>query len=38
MGSEQGTPDFEALARQYWTAWGDLLREQARPRVRSTRG
>jgi polyhydroxyalkanoate synthase subunit PhaE len=28
MGSEQGTPDFEALARQYWTAWGDLLREQ----------
>lgn len=27
MGSEQGTPDFEALARQYWTAWGDLLRE-----------
>lgn len=28
MGSDQGTPDFEALARQYWTAWGDLLREQ----------
>jgi polyhydroxyalkanoate synthase subunit PhaE len=28
MGSEQGTPDFEALARQYWTAWGDLLRER----------
>lgn len=28
MGSEQGTPDFEALARQYWTAWGDMLREQ----------
>lgn len=27
MGSEQGIPDFEALARQYWTAWGDLLRE-----------
>ncbi|GAB3733259.1 class III poly(R)-hydroxyalkanoic acid synthase subunit PhaE [Luteimonas pelagia] len=27
MGNEQGTPDFEALARQYWTAWGDLLRE-----------
>ena len=23
--------DFEALARQYWTAWGDAMRGAATP-------
>jgi class III poly(R)-hydroxyalkanoic acid synthase PhaE subunit len=26
MANTQGTGDFEALARQYWNAWGDAMR------------
>jgi class III poly(R)-hydroxyalkanoic acid synthase PhaE subunit len=26
MDAAQGTREFEALARQYWNAWGDMLR------------
>ena len=30
MATSQGS-DFEALARQYWTAWGDAMRAAATP-------
>ena len=29
--------DFESLARQYWAAWGDALRDRLDPRMKGIR-
>lgn len=31
MAGQNGNDDFEALARQYWSQWGDMLRAGATP-------
>ena len=31
MAGTQGRDDFEALARQYWAAWGDAMRQGGMP-------